>query len=439
MTVDQSVPRATAQLIAPGDPPRPVEFGHRAVLDGKAVTRRLARELSPIAADLIEIATTVYVADQMAARPSRRELDEGVSWARDLSLEIAVRMPDVWNAHAAGLTELLEWLTDDTWGLTFTQRMGRRGPLDVSQGFLFDTIPHGAAPVLFSGGLDSAAGLATWLAKTEAVAVSVDTNNWMQHVQQRVLSGLNAVSAHTCVPLRYRVSTHGQKHPAESTQRSRRLLFLAVGIATAWTLGHDQLQVFENGVGAVNLPYTLAQFRSQASKAMHPKTIRMAQKLASAISGRPFRIDAPGMKLTKAQLIQMAPAAADGALASSVSCDTGFSARVPRHAPCGTCTSCILRRQSLHSTGKAHLDTGAGYRTTSLEGSFAFQAMLWQLSRLRACLDSEDPWRDLVLQYPELLDTSPLTPTEVIGLYRSYVQEWDDFPEALQIGRTAAL
>ena len=104
MTVDQSVPRATAQLIVPGDPPRPVEFGHRVVLDGKAVTRRLARELPPIAADLIEIATTVYVADQMAARPSRRELDEGVSWARDLSLEIAVRMPDVWNAHAAGLS-----------------------------------------------------------------------------------------------------------------------------------------------------------------------------------------------------------------------------------------------------------------------------------------------------------------------------------------------
>ena len=47
--------------------------------------------------------------------------------------------------------------------------------------------------------------------------------------------------------------------------------------------------------------------------------------------------------------------------------------------------------------------------------------------------------RNLVLQYPELLDTSPLTATEVIGLYRSYVQEWDDFPEALQIGRAAAL
>ncbi len=438
MTADQSVPSATAQLIVQGDPPRPVEFGHRAVLDGKAVTHRLARELSPIAADLIEIAATVYVADQMAARPSMRQLDEGVSWARDLSLEVPARVPDVWNAHAAELSELLTWLTDDTWSLAFTQRMRRDGPLDVSQGYLFDTIPHGAAPVLFSGGLDSAAGLATWLAKSEAVAVSVDTNNWMQHVQQRVLTELNAVSRHTCVPLRYRVSMRGQKHPAESTQRSRGLLFLAVGIATAWTLGHDRLQVFENGVGAINLPYTLAQFRSQASKAMHPKTLCMAQKLGSTISGRPFRIDTPGMKLTKAQLIQMAPAAADGALASSVSCDTGFSARVPHHAPCGACTSCILRRQSLHSAAKAHLDTGAGYRARSLEGSFAFQAMLWQVSRLQACLDSKDPWRALVLEYPELLDTSPLTPTEVIDLYRSYVHEWDDLPEALQIGRTKA-
>lgn len=439
MTVDQSMPRAIAQLIVPGEPPRPVEFGHQAVLDGKAVTQRLARELPPIAADLIEIAATVYVADQMAARPSKRQLDEGASWARDLSLEVPVRMPDVWNAHAAGLSELLAWLMDDVWSLRFTQRVVHRGPLDVSQGFLFNTIPHGTAPVLFSGGLDSAAGLATWLAKMEAVAISVDTNNWMQHVQQHVLRELNAVSRHKCVPLRYRVSTRSQKHPAETTQRSRGLLFLAVGIATAWTLGHDRLQVFENGVGAINLPYTLAQFRSQASKAMHPKTLHMTQKLASTISGRPFRIDAPGMRLTKARLIQLAPAAADGALASSVSCDTGFSARVPHHDPCGACTSCILRRQSLHGADKAHLDTGAGYRVSSLEGSFAFQAMLWQVSRLRVCLDSEDPWRDLVLEYPELLDTSPLTPTEVINLYRSYVQEWDDLPEALQIGRTAAL
>lgn len=68
-------------------------------------------------------------------------------------------------------------------------------------------------------------------------------------------------------------------------------------------------------------------------------------------------------------------------------------------------------------------------------------------SRVRGCaaarahgrLDGDDPWSALILQYPELLDATPLTPTEVIDLYRSHVREWDEFPEVLQIVRTAAL
>jgi 7-cyano-7-deazaguanine synthase in queuosine biosynthesis len=439
MIASRSQASTTASFTVPGQRPQPIELGYQVLLDGKSVIHRLARELPHAAADLIEIATTVYAVDQMVARPRKQQLDSGGSWARDIRLEIPVRLPDAWNARADALAEMLAWLTDDSWELVFTQRAGGFGPLDTSQGFLFDTIPHGAVPVLFSGGLDSAAGLAAWLARADAVAVSVDTNNWMQHVQQTVVHELNAVSEHRCVPLRYRVSRRAQKHAAESTQRSRGLLFLAVGIATAWTLGHDRLQVFENGIGAINLPYTLAQFGSQAARAVHPRTLRMAQELASAIGDRPFRIDAPAMTLTKAQLIRMAPAAADGALARSVSCDTGFSARVPERAPCGACTSCLLRRQALHAAGKPHLDAGAAYRTGSLEDSFAAQAMFWQIARLRACLDRGDPWPGLVLQYPELLDATPLTPTEVIDLYRSYVREWDEVREALHVGRTAAL
>jgi 7-cyano-7-deazaguanine synthase in queuosine biosynthesis len=441
MTADRSQISTTARFAVPGAPLQPVQFGYQALLDGSAVINRLARELPPVAADLMEIAATVYVVDQQVARPRRQDLDAGSTWARELRVEIPVRQPELWNAHGSSLADLLAWLTDDTWTLTFTRRDGGAGPLDVSQGFLFDTIPDGAAPVLFSGGLDSGAGLATYLASADAVAVSVDTNNWMQHVQQRVLRELNTVSRHACVPLRYRVSARGQKHAAESSQRSRGLLFLAAGITTAWTLRHDRLQVFENGIGAINLPYVRSQFGSQAPKAMHPRTLRMAQSLASAVSGRPFRIDAPGMTATKAQLIRRAPAAADRALAGTVSCDTGFSARVPHHAPCGTCTSCILRRQALHAAGKARLDAGAGYRASSLEKSLGLQVMRWQESRLRDCLGQPDPWTALISEFPELLDTAPLTPTEVVGLYRSYVQEWQDLPEAfrLQIGRTAAL
>jgi 7-cyano-7-deazaguanine synthase in queuosine biosynthesis len=441
MTIAHSQMSTMARFAVRGEPPQPVKFGYHAVLDGRAVINRLARELPPIAADLMEIAATVFVVDQQVPRPRRQDLDIGSTWAREMQVEMPVRLPEVWNEHVDRLADLLAWLTDDIWALTFTLRSGGLGPLDASQGFLFDTIPDGAAPVLFSGGLDSGVGLATYLEDADAVAVSVDTNNWMQHVQQKVLRELDAVSRYAWVPVRYRGNARGQKHAAETSQRSRGLLFLAAGIATAWTLRQDRLQVFENGIGAINLPYVRSQLGSQAAKAMHPRTLHMAQSLASSVSGRPFRIDAPGMTATKAQLIRKAPPTADRALAATVSCDTGFSARVPHHAPCGTCTSCILRRQALHAAGKAYLDAGAAYRVSSLERSFELQVMRWQETRLHDCLKQSDPWNALILEFPEVLDTAPLTPTEVVGLYRSYVQEWEDLPEAFrpQIGRTAAL
>jgi 7-cyano-7-deazaguanine synthase in queuosine biosynthesis len=286
--------------------------------------------------------------------------------------------------------------------------------------------------VLFSGGLDSGAGLAAHLVEGDAVAISVDTNNWMQHVQQRVLQNLQAVAGHTCMPLRYRVSVRASS--VESSQRSRGLLFLAAGVATSWALRQDRLRVFENGIGAINLPYLRSQFGSQATRSMHPRTLSLTEKLAAAISSRPFRIDAPALTATKAQVIGTAPMAADPALAFTVSCDTGFSARVHHHAPCGVCTSCLLRRQALHAAGRADLDAAASYRTSSPAQSTALQAMLWQVARLRTCLAQPHPWLGLVSEFPEILDTAPLTPTEVISLYRSYVQEWESLEGASGIG-----
>jgi len=436
MAASRSRACTAAYFAVAGETSRPLQLGYEAVLNGRAVVHRLACELPAISADLIEVAATVYAVDRLVPRPATRDMSAGLSWARELRLGIPVREPQLWSAHARQLTELLAWLTDDTWSLEFFQFAGGTGLLDEPQAFLFHTIPQGAAPALFSGGLDSAAGLAAHLVHGDAAAVSVDTNNWMQHVQQRVARQLSTASQHTCVPLRYRVSLHGRS--AESSQRSRGLLFLAAGIATAWALRQDRLRVFENGIGAINLPYLRSRFGSQATRAMHPRTLLLAQDLAAAISHRPFRIDAPTLTATKAHLIRSVPAAADPALALTVSCDTGFSARVLRHAPCGVCTSCLLRRQALHAAGKAVLDAEAGYGTSSPEGSFTLQAMLWQVTRLRTCLTRPDPWQALVSEFPEILDTAPLAPTEVINLYRSYVQEWDGLQGTLGIGRTAA-
>ena len=52
----------------------------------------------------------------------------------------------MWNAHASQLSELLAWLTDDSWSLEFSQRSGGAGRWMSLQGFLFDTIPNDAGP-----------------------------------------------------------------------------------------------------------------------------------------------------------------------------------------------------------------------------------------------------------------------------------------------------
>jgi len=429
---------AAASYAVPGMGPRPLRLGHHAIVDGRAVVHRLGRELPAIGADLIEIAASVHAVDRLVPRPGKFDRRPGGSWARSLLLQVPVRMPELWNAQAERLATLLEWLTDDNWVLEFCSLPAGTGSLDHSQGFLFDTVPSGSVPVLFSGGLDSTAGLAAELMHTDAVAISVYTNNWMQHVQQRVLRELANVSRHTYTPLRYRVSLRTQG--SESSQRSRGLLFLAAGIATAWGIGQHRLWVFENGIGAINLPYLRSQFGSQATKSMHPRTLRLTEELATAISDQPFRIQAPALTATKAQVIRSSPRNAGQALALTVSCDAGFAARVPNHAPCGACTSCLLRRQALHAAGRACYDTDDVYLYR--KGSPPAQMlhmMLWQASRLRTCLAQPDPWLALVSEFPEVLDTEPLTPAEVIGIYRTYVQEWEDLEEGFPTSSQASL
>lgn len=434
----------TARFASNGSAPRPLRFGVDVTLSGLAVVHRLARELPDLAADIVEIAASVHAIDRLAPRPSERQRPAGSMWTRSLWADIPVREPERWRRQGPQLVRLLHWLSDDDWELEFSQLDSGTGVLDVPQGFLFETrLPRGAVPVLFSGGLDSAAGLATRLVHGDAIAISVHTNGWMVRVQRRVLAALNQVSQHKCVPLRYRVSVSSGN---ESSQRSRGFLFLAAGVATAWAVCQDHLLVFENGIGAINLPYLRSQQGSQASKSVHPATLGMVQDLASTVSGRPFVIEAPAMAATKGELLQSAPSTAREALGLTVSFDVGFSARVPEHRPCGACTSCLLRMQSLTAAGLGDLVPLAITHRRGRDREFNLSAMLWQVVRLRECLNTSEPWQLLISEFPELIGVTGLTKEELVRLYRAYVKEWDTYEHAAWAGglarygtRTAAL
>ena len=158
----------------------------------------------------------------------------------------------------------------------------------------------------------------------------------------------------------------------------------------------------------------------------------MVQNLATAISGRSFLIETPALMLTKAELVRLAPLATRKALGLSVSCDAGFSARVPEHRPCGACTSCLLRCQSLTAAGLADLIPADVPARREHDWEFNVNAMRWQVTRLRACLEDAEPWQRLICEFPELMDVTQLTKEEVIRLYRAYVKEWEVDEHAAQ-------
>jgi hypothetical protein len=190
--------------------------------------------------------------------------------------------------------------------------------------------------------------------------------------------------------------------------------------------------VFENGIGAYNLPYVRSQIGPMATRAMHPRTLGLFARLVSLLTDRPFIVTNPSLWLTKAELLSRVSDADSEALVSSVSCDSGFASRVGAGALCGRCTSCLLRRQSLLAAGLAAVDAAGDYRLDVCAGQPShlpeLDAMVWQVVRLREALADSRPWTRLVRAFPELLD-APATVledgrTQLVRLYRAYCAEW---------------
>src|SRR5262245_57867187 len=61
------------------------------------VTRKLLAGLPDVAADLLELAAFVYVADQAVGRGGTREFEYGRKWRRHFRFEVPVRAFGVWS------------------------------------------------------------------------------------------------------------------------------------------------------------------------------------------------------------------------------------------------------------------------------------------------------------------------------------------------------
>ena len=420
------------------------------------LVRAFSRALPHRAADLLDVLGAVYTAD----RRSKRCFNGVVTGQRRISIRLPVREPELWSSPESEvrLREFLSWVSGDVWAFEFTRQHPVLGN-DHRQGFLFEVPLKAPATVsLFSGGLDSLAGLAHHALGSPGgsrILVSGCTHNRLASQQTAQVKLIRAAwkpgwpvasedVRHVAVPF----GIDGERLvQEEKSQRTRALLFLAMGAATAMQAGTDVLYVFENGVGALNLPLNATQLGIDNYRGVHPRTLGMAERFFESILGENIRIENPFMFTTKAEMCRaLAEAGLVSAVRETVSCD-GYPQRVRGQAQCGCCTSCLLRRQALYCAGLAYGDPGSDYRHEIYKGignlgpdeAHGFMVMNEQAGLMARCLAADRPWHEFTVAYPELartvaeLTTRPggvsqenLT-ASYVELFRTHVQEWHEF------------
>jgi hypothetical protein len=406
--------------------------------------------------DLLDLAVAVYVVDRLTKRARRN----GHWQPRDLALQLPVSDPDLWTPLIPELSSLLHWLTTDTWELSFVGTVTSRRSRPV--GSLYPPELDRPFVGLYSGGLDSLAGaVAQAMDPANASGVLVGSQSsgrlkglQLQHLEtlQRRIPDLHWEPfrgfQHRSLPKRL----HDWKIPEqqqEKSQRSRAFLFLVFGAVTAYAYGAPTLHVYENGVGAINLPYSAAFGGADHTRAMHPRTLQLVSGLFSRVFGRPFQVINASIWKTKGQMCTELANHGLGDLAHlTVSCDS-FPLREV-HQQCGLCTSCLLRRLSLCAGGLRKGDAAANlYRDDIFDLAPAaadrlgpYQFMLEQAQTFERLTLSES-FVDFRLEFDvleaarsALAVTEGWTPAEVDvrlrELYRRYALEFRQFDQAVR-------
>jgi 7-cyano-7-deazaguanine synthase in queuosine biosynthesis len=406
--------------------------------------------LSPLLADWIDVAVASYFADRFAIRRTKAGSRQ-YHWGRAIRLRIGVRQPDIWRRPEVlkSLSGLLGFITGDKWEFEFVEYQGEPRFSELNgQANLFP-LEGPTLVALFSGGLDSFAGVAQFMSakhEHEFVLVSGVTNSRQQAGQRRqvraIADQVGRSPTHVTVPLRR--SWREVQQPEEWSQRGRGFLFLTLGSATAVALQNQELFVFENGIGAINLPINGTQIGTYNSRAVNPTTLYRMSQFVRVLTGESFTIRNPFLLYTKGQMCRHAALAGLAAIVSETfSCD-GFPVHTHACPQCGTCSSCVLRRLSLLRANLKEYDSGYlvdvydPAKSLSQDQQYVLRAMYWQARTINRHLQSSEPWQTLIRAFPSLnriedalvtnceMDRSQLR-SEMLRLYQEYVSEWNEF------------
>jgi 7-cyano-7-deazaguanine synthase in queuosine biosynthesis len=306
--------------------------------------------------------------------------------------------------------------------------------------FCFNEVRPPVEVVLWSGGLDSLVGLYSRLFANPSMnytLLATGSNDIMNNVQHRIFNRLATQEkiAHHLKFIHIPIRLDDTKElPKNSNSRARGLVFLLMGAACALLEGQNSLSIYENGVGAINLPLPAGVGRDH-SKAVNPISLLRVGNFVSKVIDASFQFQNPFLFVTKAQMYLSLKENPD-LIAETISCDHLHRANPMQ---CGYCSSCLLRRQSLAA---ANIKDYTKYlvphgRNVEHRDLVYFHYMSTQVEILDSSLNCPDSWRCLSKSYgdlPDIVDWISNSCKEsrneliknLLGLYRTYVLEWEN-------------
>jgi len=318
--------------------------------------------------DMLEIAAFVYGADRLISRGAPNQV-EYENWSRSIVFYIAVRDLDFWSQSAANkaLCQVLLYLSGDKEyrfyfskkPASYQNRLFTIPPGGSTQAK--DSLPATPELALFSGGLDSLAGIIDLLETTvsKVVLTSHRANTHTTKVQNLVHQQL--VSAYPgrilYLPLECRLSG---VRAVEETQRTRFFLYTAVAFAIAQTYGLAHINIFENGITSINLPKRQDLMNGRASRTTHPQALGFLNAFYTLVAGQKFTVRHPFLSKTKTEVVKLIDYyhRADF-IAATITCTKTFKKFAFRsHAKqCGYCSQCVDRRFAMLAAGLEKYDT----------------------------------------------------------------------------------
>lgn len=317
--------------------------------------------LPPRLLDLVEIAAYVYAVDRLYKRGSTRQV-EFDGWSRRFRFAIRVADFDFWSDSTVGkeLGHILEFLAgDESYEFEFQPGFTRE------PGHLFDrddsvelTTASNVEVALFSGGLDSTAGVLERLSTTEkslCLVSHVSGSSSIKRTQARLLAEFKRRFPNRVHPLSFECGLSNINRAPEETQRARFLLYSSIALAVAVAYGQHQITVFENGITSIHLRKRQDHLNSRSTRTTHPLTIRMLTGLFDRVVGSRSTIETPYLWQTKTEIVsRLARFGAADLFSSTVSC--GKTIKEGSQTHCGSCSQCIDRRIAAYAAGLGNRD-----------------------------------------------------------------------------------